>query len=265
MGEVVSTTVRVSVSAGARDGAGTGLEAYVHRPAGASGVGRPLAICLHGMNESGLRTAPLARRLAQAGFVAVAPTLRCGGGAAAGPTTSLSPLTQLADVAALRAAAVGWPGVDASRTVLMGRSQGGLIAVLAAAQAPAGVAALALWYPALRAPEHVRTRFGSRAAVPERFTTRVEGVDVVLAGRYALDSWDLDPQAALRRLRAPVLLVHGEQDRTVPLAVSEEAAALLPDARLERVSGAAHGFEGARLESALTATTDFLSWAALGD
>lgn len=262
MAEGSGTTIRVPVPAD--DGAGTEIEAYLYRPA-RSAANAPLAICLHGMDESGLRTAPVARRLAQAGFVALAPTLRCGGGQAAGPTTSLSPLTQLADVAALRASASGWPGVDASRTVLMGRSQGGLIAVLAAAQHPAGVAALALWYPALRTPENVRARFGTRAAVPERFTSRVEGVDVVLGRRYALDAWDLDPQTALRRLRSPVLLVHGEQDRTVPLAVSEEAAALLPDARLLRVSGAAHGFEGSWLETVLSATADFLAWSVPAD
>lgn len=260
MGEVLSTTIRVPVPAD--DGAGTEVEAYLYRPARPAAPA-PLAICLHGMNESGLRTAPVARRLAERGFVALAPSLRCGGGQAAGPTTSLSPLTQLADVAALRAAATGWAGVDTSRTVLFGRSQGGLVAVLAAAQHPAGVAALALWYPVLRAPESIRARFGSRAAIPERFTSRVEGVDVVLGRRYALDAWELDPQTALRRLRSPVLLVHGEQDRTVPLAVSEEAVALLPDARLLRVSGAGHGFEGSRLETALNATAEFLSWSAL--
>lgn len=265
MSEVVGATVRVPVPAGAQDGAGTELEAYLYLPGGSAATLAPLAICLHGLNESGLRTAPVARRLAERGFAAVAPSLRCGGGQAAGPTTSLSPLTQLADVAALRAAATGWAGVDASRLVLFGRSQGGMVAVLAAAQAPSGISALALWYPGLRGPDGIRARFASRSAVPDRFTTRVEGVDVALGRRYALDAWDLDPHAALRRLRAPVLLVHGDQDRAVPIAVSEEAAALLPDARLVRIAGAAHGFEGARLERALTATADFLAWSALAD
>lgn len=49
------------------------------------------------------------------------------------------------------------------------------------------------------------------------------------------------PDAAdLARVTCPVLLVHGERDRSAPLAASEAWAARLPDARLLRVPEAAH-------------------------
>jgi pimeloyl-ACP methyl ester carboxylesterase len=40
------------------------------------------------------------------------------------------------------------------------------------------------------------------------------------------------PEADLQRLAKPVLLVHGRDDRVVPLETSQRLAELLPDARL---------------------------------
>ena len=61
-------------------------------------------------------------------------------------------------------------------------------------------------------------------------------------------------------LRLPVLLVHGEQDADVPISVSENAARLLPDARLVRIPGAAHGFGDERFADAVARTEAFLAW-----
>ena len=63
----------------------------------------------------------------------------------------------------------------------------------------------------------MRARFGTRAAVPGTHTARVDGRDIVLGRRYALDAWDLDVDAALGRLRAPVLLLHGDRDADAPI------------------------------------------------
>ena len=233
---------------------------HVPRTAAAGRVRAPLVVCCHGLGESGLRVAPVARRLARAGAVAICPSFRGGGAPTAGATTSMSVLTEVADLEAVLDAALAWPFVDAGRTALFGRSLGGLVAVLTAARRPAQTGALVLWYPALRAPSSVRARFGVRAAVPGTYAVRVDGRDVVLGRRYALDAWDLDVDAALGRLRAPVLLLHGDRDADVPIEVSEAAARILPDARLERVAGAAHGFGDERLTAALERTARFLSW-----
>ena len=50
--------------------------------------------------------------------------------------------------------------------------------------------------------------------------------------------WDLAPlRRRLPEVTTPVLLIVGEGDRAVPPSVSEAAAGLLPDARVERLSG----------------------------
>lgn len=51
---------------------------------------------------------------------------------------------------------------------------------------------------------------------------------------------DTDLRAALHGIAQPVLVVHGDCDRITPLAAGEYLAAHLADARLERMSGAAH-------------------------
>lgn len=244
------------------DGAGTRLTALVHVPRDVAAGRRraPLVVCCHGMGESALRVAPLARRLAEAGAVVVSPSFRGGGAEGAGATTSMSALTEAADVGAVLDAARAWPFVDATRTALFGRSLGGLVAALAASRRRTEVAALALWYPALGSPGVQRARFRTRRAVPASYAIEADGRGVELGARYALDVWDLDVDAELRRLRAPVLLVHGDADAAVPLTASRDALHVLPDARLEVLSGAGHGFDGGHWERAVGLTTDFLAW-----
>lgn len=53
--------------------------------------------------------------------------------------------------------------------------------------------------------------------------------------RYPLHS-----DEAVPRIRSPLLLVHGDQDRLIPLAHSQALAARAPDARLVAIPGAAH-------------------------
>ena len=245
------------------DGAGTRLTALVHVPRDVAAGRRraPLVVCCHGMGESALRVAPLARRLAEAGAVVASPSFRGGGAEGAGATTSMSALTEAADVGAVLDAARAWPFVDATRTALFGRSLGGLVAALAASRRRTEVAALALWYPALGSPGVQRARFRTRRAVPASYAIEVDGRGVELGARYALDVWDLDVDAELRRLRAPVLLVHGDADAAVPLTASRDALHVLPDARLEVLPGAGHGFDGEHWERAVGLTTDFLAWA----
>lgn len=244
------------------DGAGPRVTGLVHVPREVAAGRRraPLVVLAHGLGESALRVAPLAQRLAAAGAVAVCPNLRGGGSPSGGPMTAMSVLTEVADVEAVLSAALTWGFVDGARVALFGRSQGGLVAGLVAARRPASFGALALWYPALGIPECTSARFRSRTAVPETFPHRVDGREVVLGRRYALDAWDLDPMSELRRFRSPVLLVHGTQDRDVPIELSERAARELDDARLVRVPGAAHGFGDERFETASARTVEFLCW-----
>jgi len=53
--------------------------------------------------------------------------------------------------------------------------------------------------------------------------------------------WDLAPlNRALPLIRMPVLLMHGERDGIVPASQSNQVAATLANARLERLAGLGH-------------------------
>ena len=54
-------------------------------------------------------------------------------------------------------------------------------------------------------------------------------------------SWDLEPlKRDLPGLKVPLLLIHGDGDTAIPLAKAREAAALMPGARLEVLTGLGH-------------------------
>ena len=229
--------------------------AYVPRTA--SSAPAPLVICCHGMEGSHTRVAPMARCFAAAGAVAICFDFRGGGGSASqGETTAMSALTELADLEAVLTAACAWPEVDASRVALFGLSLGGAVAALAAARHPQRITALALWYPALRLGENLRTAFRTLAAVPEEF----DWAGTRLGRAYAVDGWNLEVGAELATYRRPVLIVHGDQDRAVPIEVSRAAVSATPDAELVTIPGAAHGFGDANWEEAMRRTIGFLAW-----
>ena len=48
----------------------------------------------------------------------------------------------------------------------------------------------------------------------------------------------------------PVLLIHGTEDPVVPISCSERALSVCRDARLIRMPGAGHGYEGADSDAA---------------
>jgi len=68
-----------------------------------------------------------------------------------------------------------------------------------------------------------------------RSPTHVAGALAMMAG------WDLAPlNRALPLLRQPVLLMHGERDRIVPVGQSDTLAATLENARVQRLAGLGH-------------------------
>jgi pimeloyl-ACP methyl ester carboxylesterase len=63
----------------------------------------------------------------------------------------------------------------------------------------------------------------------------------------------------MKKIRAPALIVHGNQDETVPLGQSREAAALIPDCRLEVIGGADHTYSDPKhFEKMLALISDFI-------
>ena len=159
------------------------------------------------------------------------------------------------DFARDAAAAVTWlrgqPRVDPERIALVGHSEGALVALLVARRDPRvwvlgllGAASrpgreIARWQRAsLVAGDLVTWPPAQRAAVLARAESEADAI-------AATDPWlriwfALDPRAIARDVRQPVLLLHGANDRQVPVEQSDELAAALHDARTVRVPHTNH-------------------------
>ena len=224
------------------------------RPAAGTPL-RGVAIVAHGFNGSHAFGRNYFRTLNELGYACY--TFDFPGGSlrsrSGNNTMQMSVLDQQADLEAVVRHFRAQP--DAKQIVLIGESQGGLVAALAAAHRPESVDRLILLYPALCIPRDWRKHYPDLTQVPD--TTRLWNVP--LSRRYFEEVHDMDPFELVRAYAGPVLMLQGDADPIVPLADSERAAAGYADARLRVLPGAGHGFSGTDLQQALEAIEAFLS------
>ncbi len=82
--------------------------------------------------------------------------------------------------------------------------------------------------------------------------------DHVAGAITMMAEWDLDSLVRdLPRMRVPSLLVHGAADAAIPLASVRQAAALLPDCRLEVIAGLGHLAHEERPDTVAAMIRDF--------
>jgi dipeptidyl aminopeptidase/acylaminoacyl peptidase len=221
-----------------------------HRPAGKDGKRFPTVLFLHGFPGSE-KSADVQRALMSRGVASIAPSfLGAWGSAGKYRFTTLVPQAR-----AVLKAAKRLPFVDAGRVAVYGFSMGGWTALNLAALEPALKAVVAVapaGGPEMIGPE---TRsFLARLSKP----LNVPALPALDADfRRALRRFD--PARAVPRLRAPLLLIHGDEDATIPLAISRRYAGLSGErARLVVVRGADHGFLDRR-ERLTRLATDWLA------
>jgi 2-hydroxy-6-oxonona-2,4-dienedioate hydrolase len=201
----------------------------------------PTVVMVHGLIVSGRYMLPTARRLARHARVYI-PDLP-GYGHSAKPSHVL-PVPELADALA------EWMGAVAlARAVMLGNSFGCQIVVDLAARYPERVERCVLVGPT--------TDPQARTAHQQigHWLINLPGEPLPLAFVVARDIWDMgarravttfrhmlsdDVAAKLPQVQAPTLVVRGGRDTSVPQRWAEEAARLLPHARLVVIPGAAH-------------------------
>jgi uncharacterized protein len=165
----------------------------------------------------------LARQFVQAGFVVVRFDER-GTGKSTGDYLRTATTVSLAeDVEALIVVLARQAEVDSTRIALIGHSEGGSIAPLVAGRQP-GVGAIAM----LAAPSWTGRRImdwqdayelkhGSWSSFRPDDESRREWLADVRQRRETTEAWfpfflDYDPLPAIRRVRAPILILHGDAD-----------------------------------------------------
>jgi pimeloyl-ACP methyl ester carboxylesterase len=192
-----------------------------------------------GEYEGNRAFAHLSRQFVQAGFVVVRFDER-GTGKSTGDYLRTATTASLAeDVEALLAVLARQAEVDSTRIALIGHSEGGAIAPLVAARQPS-VGAIAL----LAAPswtgrrimdwqDAYEVRHGSWSSYRPDDESRREWLAAERQRRESTEAWfpfflDYDPLIAIRRVRAPILILHGDADVMV---TPEQALELAQAAR----------------------------------
>jgi dipeptidyl aminopeptidase/acylaminoacyl peptidase len=216
------------------------------RPAAALpglGAARPLLVMVHGgpTGQSLADWSPQVQAFVQRGWSVLQPDYRGSTGHGRAYTQALAGRwgeRDVADVAAgiRHAVKEGW--ADAAHVAIVGGSAGGMTALLVAAAHPDLVQAVVARYPVCDLVDLAATthRFEST------YTFRLVGPLPDAADIYRARS----PISRAAEIRAPVLLLHGDEDTSVPVAQSEALAVALRAAGtpVERhvYSGEGHGW-----------------------
>ena len=202
-------------------------------PIAASGPG-PAALVVHGWTGSASLMLPVAPALLAAGLHVLVLDTRCHG------RSDDDDITSMPDFAADAERAVAWlrtdPRVDPDGVVLVGHSVGAGACLMVADADPQIAAVVSI--SSMADPAEYMGRAMRRHKVPGiAVRLLLSEIQRAVGRRFA----DFAPLATIARIRAPVLLIHGDADAVVPLADAEALHAAAPDGtKLLVISGADH-------------------------
>ena len=209
----------------------------------------PIAIVCHEFMANQLFSFPYAKALAGIGFAAFCFDF-CGGGLVStsrGSRRDMSVLTEISDIKAVIRFAQSLSNTDESELLLVGCSQGGLVAALTAAQMPETVNGLVLLYPALCIPDAARA--GEMLWLkfdPSHIPEKMHAGPMPLGRRYAADVMNMDAFRQIAGYSGKVLLLHGDRDAIVDISYAEKAESVYraagADVRFVVIPGGKHIF-----------------------
>ena len=156
-------------------------------------------------------------------------------------TDQATTLDQKADVAKAVAALRSRTDIDTNRIGLLGHSEGGLVALMAAASDPRIQALVLLAAPGTRGDTLLRAQLEEHLSRASGMTEQAKdsarrGQEQLFASvratTIAKGSWlrgflDLTPAAFASKIHVPVLIVHGALDRQVPVSNARSLASML--------------------------------------
>lgn len=217
------------------------LSAVLERPDDATNF--PVVIVMHGYsgNKDARLLREISERLTAAGFGAMRFDFN-GHGASEGRFEDMTVPNEVEDAKKVIAYLRSRP--DVRDISLVGHSQGGVVTSLVAGELGADkIKAIALLAPATILKEHARKGylFGVRydPVNPPEF---VEAFGRRLGRAYVLSAQKLPIYETVARFSGPVLVVHGLNDKIVPLSCAEKYREVLPQTRLVPLQGHDHGF-----------------------
>ena len=223
------------------------IRGTVFMPSGQTDV--PIAIVCHEFMTNRLFSYPYAMALVKSGYAAFCFDF-CGGGIVCGSdgdSRDMSVLTEIEDLKAVIAFAKEQRYTGDEPLLLMGCSQGGLVAALTAAELPGEIGGLILQYPALMIPDAARK--GEMLWMnfdPDNVPEEMRSGPMRIGRQYATDVMDIDTLPTITRYTGKVLILHGDRDTLVNISGSQAAAeaykAAGADVHFQIIPGGKHIF-----------------------
>ena len=232
------------------------LYGLLSRPAHAKGK-MPVAIIAHGFNGTHHFGRNYFETLNKLGYQVYTFDFACGSvnSRSDNNTMNMSILDEQSDLEAIVRYFKQQPDVDASRIVLIGESQGGLVSALTAASMPKDISRTILIFPALCIPDNWTARYPNLSDIPD--TTRLWNVP--MGRRFFTEVRDINVFKRIGKYKRPVLIVQGDKDPVVSMKDSERAVKIYKDARLHVIPGAGHGFKPKEFEESIDQIVQFLT------
>ena len=220
----------------------------------------PLVIFSHELGNDHTSGERYAERLAEAGYAAYVFDFcggTVGGNRSDGSNQGMSVLTEASDLEAVLESAKTWDFVDPERIILLGGSMGGLVTSIVGSSHQDEIAGMILMYPALSAKVDSGTeRYKTEDEVPEDVS--LFGGWIHVGKNYVTDLWKVDFDQLLSSYKGHMLLIHGDQDSTVPISWSENVKEIIPDCEFYVIKNGGHEFFGQPFEDAMSYILPYL-------
>ena len=201
----------------------------------------PTVICCHGFGSSYLLCkSTMARCFVMSGLQAYVFDFHGGNlhSKSGGKMTEMSIFTEREDLNAVIDAVASLPEVDPDNLFLLGESQGGCVSAITAPYHKDQIKAMVLYYPAFCIPEDAQKRHESVDDIPN--TEKVFGMRV---GKiYSEKLMDYDIYSEIAAYDKPVLIIHGDADKVVPIEYGKRAEEVYNDVEFITLEGEDHGF-----------------------
>ncbi len=238
-----------------------------YTPASEAAQKVPLVIFSHELGNDHTSGERYAERLAEAGYAAYIFDFcggTVGGNKSDGSNKEMSILTEASDLEAVLASAKTWDFVDPDKIVLLGGSMGGLVTTVVGSSHQDEIAGMILMYPALSAKvDSGAEQYQTEDEIPEDVS--LFGGWIHVGKKYITDLWTVDFDQMLSSYQGHMLLLHGDQDSTVPLSYSEEAREIIPDCEFYVIQDGGHEFFGQPFEDAMGYIFPYLEGQLNGD
>lgn len=238
------------------EGNGRKIYGYITAPKNYKEAKLPTVVYAHGFGGLAERGDYYAQNLAKQGYVVYSFDFMGGNrnSRSGNDTLAMSVFTEMDDLDVVVKNLQNQNFVDKNNIFLLGVSQGGVVATMEGAKLKEEIKGLILIFPAFVLFDDARDIFKSVSEIPDVYNHRGNNVGRV----YFEKSLDYDIYNDMKEYRGNVLIVHGTNDNVAPISYSRRAIEIFPNAKLEEISGAGHGFSARQEAQTQNAINEFI-------